>query len=541
MSRTGWLAATRKLARLPNTNTAKMNAALVEREQRYRSMFESAMDAMFITDMDDRVIDANPAACAMHGYTVEELRAMPPFANVHPSIQSTNNSYLETLRSGKQFRGRTLKVRRDGSTFLADAVASPITSNGKPQILLVLRDITEQGRYEKELERRVAERTRELGTMLAVTNSLASTLDPSGVMALILDQMQSVVPYSGAAILLLDGEDLLVKAARGPLAADPGLTAVNQRFSVVHLDRLLTTLKRREVVVIDDVRGPDVLATEYRLAVGDAIDGALQLVVSWMGVPMIRQGQFLGMLTLSVSEAGGFTQHDADLALTLANQAAIALENARLFSQASSVAALEERQRLARELHDSVSQALYGIALGARTARRRLPEDAASEIVEPLDYVLSLAEAGMAEMRALIFELRPESLELEGLVPSMRRQIAATEARYQLTVAVDLPDEPMIPLQIKEGVYRIAQESLHNTVKHAVAKNVSVRLVCGASALDLYLRDDGQGFDPAGEFRGHLGLKSMRERAENLGGLFEIASAPGEGTRVHVWIPLERR
>src|SRR5207249_7765489 len=127
-------------------------------------------------------------------------------------------------------------------------------------------------------------------------------------------------------------------------------------------------------------------------------------VCSWMAVPLLLRDQVIGMLVLTSKEANAFTPRHATLALAIANQAAIAIENARLYAQAQDLAALEERQKLARELHDSVSQALYGISLGTHAARIALTRDP-DHVAEPLDYVLSLAEAGLAEMRALIFEL----------------------------------------------------------------------------------------------------------------------------------------
>ncbi len=144
-----------------------------------------------------------------------------------------------------------------------------------------------------------------------------------------------------------------------------------------------------------------------------------------------------------------------------ANQLAVAIENVRLYERAGQLAALEERQKLARELHDSVSQALYGIALGTRTARAVLDrsdmtESEKSGLTEPLDYVLAQTDAGMAEMRALIFELRPESLQAEGVVAALRKQTAALQARHQIPVAVDFGPEPELPLAQKEMLYRVA-------------------------------------------------------------------------------------
>ena len=190
------------------------------------------------------------------------------------------------------------------------------------------------------------------------------------------------------------------------------------------------------------------------------------------------------------------------------------------------LAAVEERQRLARELHDSVSQALFGIALGAWTARTMLDRDSA-KAAEPLDYVLQLAEAGLAEMRALIFELRPEALETEGLTAVLEKQAAALRVRHRAAVAVTPCAEPDAPLDIKEAVYRIAQKALNNTVKHARATRITLALACDPREIVLDVRDDGRSFNPAGPFPDYLGLRTMHERAQRLGGDVHVASTPG--------------
>jgi signal transduction histidine kinase len=208
-----------------------------------------------------------------------------------------------------------------------------------------------------------------------------------------------------------------------------------------------------------------------------------------------------------------------------------------LYEKAQELAALQERQRLARELHDSVSQALYGISLGAQTARESLESDS-EQAAASIDYVLSLSQAGLAEMRALLFELRPESLETEGLVAALNKQVAALRARHQLTVDAQFEAEPDISLEQKEALYRIAQEALHNIVKHARAATVVLQLVQQADTLLLSVRDDGYGFDPAALYPGHLGLHSMRERAAKIDASVTIESAPGRGTCIEVRVPL---
>ena len=199
--------------------------------------------------------------------------------------------------------------------------------------------------------------------------------------------------------------------------------------------------------------------------------------------------------------------------------------------------ALQERQRLSRELHDSVSQALYSISLGTHTALAVFDTDRAKAL-EALNYVLALSQAGLTEMRALIFELRPESLEIEGLVSALTKQTAALRARHGIKVELNLCEEPDAPLSVKEVLYRIAQEACQNAINHARSTQLDVRLKRETDRLALEICDNGVGFDALAVFPGHLGLRSMRERATSVGGNLEIISAPGCGTQIRVTIPV---
>lgn len=212
-------------------------------------------------------------------------------------------------------------------------------------------------------------------------------------------------------------------------------------------------------------------------------------------------------------------------------------ETRLLYEQAQELAALQERQRLARELHDSVSQVLYSIGLGSHTIQDALLDQDYTQAQASAGYVIALAEAGLAEMRALIFELRPESLITEGLVAALVRQVEVLRTRYKLVVDADLGAEPAIPLEQKQALYRIAQEALHNVVKHARASTVVLRLYQQAETLFLEVRDDGRGFNPDGPFPGHMGMESMHERASKIGGTLTIESAPGQATRLAIQIP----
>jgi signal transduction histidine kinase len=294
-------------------------------------------------------------------------------------------------------------------------------------------------------------------------------------------------------------------------------------------------------VIVDDIWGDSEGARIFDGA-SQRLRATFGLTHAWLGLPLIVRGALIGMLRLDHSQPGHFSAQDAWLAQTIANQAAVAIENAQLYARARELAVLQERQRLARELHDSVSQALYGIALGAQTARELVAEESTDgelrrALAEPLDYVSGLAEAGLAEMRALLFELRPESLASEGLVAGLQKQVASLRARHRLEVAAELGEEPDVPLDVKETAYRITQEALQNVVRHARAKRVWLILMDKGDGLMVEVRDDGIGFDPTLAHPGHLGLQTMRERAERVGGSLKLASARGEGTTVYVRLP----
>ena len=198
---------------------------------------------------------------------------------------------------------------------------------------------------------------------------------------------------------------------------------------------------------------------------------------------------------------------------------------------------LKERQRLARELHDSVSQALYGISLGAHTALTLFETDRVRSH-DALNYVLELSQAGMTEMRALIFELRPESLKNEGVVAAISKQAAALRARHGIEVDLIPCEEPAVSLEIKEAIYRIALEAVQNALKHARCTHIQIDLRFEDTGLYLAVEDNGIGFDPNLEYPGHLGLHSMRERATNISASIKITSMLARGTAIHVHVPV---
>lgn len=402
------------------------------------------------------------------------------------------------------------------------------------EIAAVNRELMEA---QQLLEHRVAERTLELHTLLEASHHITRTLELEPALELILDQLRRLIDSPSAAIFTFneDRQELRLVSYRSesrPLQMPPPYP-----LRPGTLDHEVVSGQRHLVIadVLDDSAEARLWQERCHVLYGGPLPG----VRSWMAVPMSLKERTVGMLAFGHREPNAYTEHQAELAQAFANHAAVALENARLYEQARTLAALQERQKLARELHDSVSQALYGIGLGTKTALALVASDNVEKrhLAQPLEYVLSLATTGLAEMRALIFELRPESLEIEGLVPALTRRIDALRARQEMGVEALLEDVPEVPVAVQEVLYRVTQEALQNVVKHANASHVGVSLAPCNGEVVLEISDNGRGFELQDRFPGHLGLQSMRERVEAVGGVFGVETAPGQGTIVRVTVP----
>jgi signal transduction histidine kinase len=380
----------------------------------------------------------------------------------------------------------------------------------------------------------VEKRTEELTTLLRVSRQMTSTLDFEELLGRVLAEMEKITPYTAASVLILEDGQLRAVCCRGPASRE---TVARRRSPVDRWGELWATMVKGETLIVGDVQAGTPPAQTYRRVAGYP-GGDPGTVRTWVGIPLIAGGQTIGALSIEHDRPYAYTSSQAAMALAIANQAAVAIENARLYRQARRLAVMEERQRLARELHDSVSQALYGIALGTHTALALLEREDPARAAKPLAYVLSLADAALAEMRALIFELRPDALEKEGLVAALSRHAEAIIARYHLAVETAFCEEPPAPLDVKEALYRIGVESMNNAVKHAQATRISLQLQTRDGTITLEVHDDGVGFDPQGEYPGHLGLRSMRERAAQIGAALEVESAPGRGVQVRVRVHL---
>jgi len=387
--------------------------------------------------------------------------------------------------------------------------------------------------HRQMLEERVEARTCELSTLLEVSQNVASTLELGPLLDLILEQLKLVMDYSGAAVVELEGQDLVVRAYHGPVSQEE---ALGMRFPAEYAHHL-QVIRSQKPVIIADARGDDSLAQSFQGMSSALLEPYFGYVYSWMGAPLVTKGQVVGMLALHHAEPNYYSAQDTDLIMAFANQAAVAIENAQLYEQAQQLAVVEERQRLGRELHDSVTQALYSVTLYAQAAHMAMSAGKQDEAVENLAELRNMAREAMTDMRLLIFELHPPRLEEEGLAVALQGRLASVETRTGLQTELHVEGERRLPISVEEELYWIAQEALNNVVKHAQAKKVTVGLQFDEKSVCLEVRDDGIGFEPA-EARqsGGMGLRGMGERAERINGKLEVESAPGQGTTSRVTV-----
>ncbi|MGW4638260.1 GAF domain-containing protein [Sphaerisporangium sp. NPDC004334] len=257
----------------------------------------------------------------------------------------------------------------------------------------------------------------------------------------------------------------------------------------------------------------------------------------FIGVPIRDGDQVLGIIFLSNKRApGGFDRQDEELLTLFAAHAAIALTNARLYERGRELTVVEERTRMAHELHDAVTQKLFSLRLTAQAAAslvRADPERAAAE----LDRVQRLAGEALVELRAVIVELRPADLDRHGLAETLRKHVAVLDRLHPVQVAFTADALGDLPPETEVAVLRVAQEALHNALRHAEASLVEVRLESDGTRVRLAVRDDGRGLPVGSPPSRGLGLASMRDRAEAAGGTLTLESHPGAGTTVRLELP----
>ena len=485
-------------------------------------------DGVLVLDSDLRIVYASPGYCALLGRQLDRLLGQDLLTFIPERDRQTVRTELADVRDGRSEPVLHVRRRADGSEVEFEVRSTMVELRGRQYFVNAILDVTERQRRARH-----AAALAQAAASVAACDSIEAVLDAISECAL-------AGTRALAAWVKLDAED--------PAAGWIGAAGVPDGYRE-HVRLVASTASAASTaamrLVYEEAMAAQRVAVyaDWRQQMERALGRAYPLKFPWQTAAIVRllhRGEAVGLLTALYREGEMPYATETTFLAALADQAATVAANARLVAAAREKGTLEERQRLARELHDSVSQSLFGIQVRAQVARERLDQGSAG-IAQPLDDVLRMAEASQAEMRALIFELRPESLETEGLVAALNRQIEAVRGRHGFAAPTIASAEPELPIEVKQALYRIAQEALWNTVKHARARRVDVRLQPDGDSVVLEIADDGVGFDPDGSFPGHLGLRSMHERAAEAGGSLEVFSARGRGTRVVVRVPSARQ
>ncbi len=260
---------------------------------------------------------------------------------------------------------------------------------------------------------------------------------------------------------------------------------------------------------------------------------------SHLCVPLRIKDKVIGVISAASDHGDAFDQSDETILQTLSNQVSVAIENARLYEQARHLAVLDERQRLSRELHDSVTQSLYGISLYAQAATGNLNTEQVKQARQYLEDIQNTAQESMADMRLLIYELRPPILEKEGLISALQHRLISVEDRARIKSNLQTNLSGRLPAQVEQGIYQITREALNNIIKHAKARNITIRILQESGSILVEILDDGVGFElDQAHHGGRLGLVNMQECAQSQGWKLDIKSSPGNGT--HITVEIEK-
>jgi two-component system nitrate/nitrite sensor histidine kinase NarX len=390
----------------------------------------------------------------------------------------------------------------------------------------MVRDVSERIQAEQNLQQRVETRAHEQDTLLAISHTLASTLELQP--DLILDQLREIIEYTHGGLFALEDSTLVTLAMRGT----PQLEQSSPfRIHLQGPETLATLFNGHRTIRIADVWSDDPQAQFLRSLLDDGAAALLEGMHSWMWVPLAVKSRIIGGVGVAHEKQNYFTPHHADLALSVANQAAITMINAELYGQAQALAVLEERQRLARNLHDAINQSLFSAGLIAEVLPRLWERDQ-GDTRQSLEDLRKLVRGAQAEMRALLAELRPSTLTDAELGDLLHLLGNAFTGRTNIPAGVTVVGEGVLPSDVQVAIYRVCQEALNNVAKHAGASRVDIHLKHEATGIDLSIRDDGQGFILGQTTSGHYGLDMMHERAETVGAHLLITSQPGQGTEL---------
>ena len=453
---------------------------------------------------------------------------------------------FDALRTQKTWSDHTIALLKTVGEIFVNAL-----EHKRAQEALQLANLTLEARVKartQEIERRqrVAEGLRDILAALNSDRPIGEILD------YLVAQACALLDSSACVLYRVNQEEqrILVEASSGlpePFLAIKSLPLHAWRF-LGHGEPGGLNFDRQPYAIADLASGeldsPSVIAqAEQEAALSPAVrdwrQGTVDHYRALLTVPLVIKEEFYGSLGFYYAGSRQFSDEDIRLGMSFGNQAALAIENARLRVQAEQAAILQERSRLARDLHDSVTQLLYSLTLLVEAGRRLAKSGDWARVDEALARLSQISQQAFKEMRLLVYELRPLALKRAGLVRALQQRLDTVERRAGIEATLTVDGNVELPARLEEELYHIAQEALNNALKHAAATTITVYILADEQRIAIEIHDDGKGLDlSAASDEGGIGLSSMRERAEKLGGALTITSTPGQGTTINVTVNL---
>lgn len=505
---------------------------LHQSEAHNRALVEAIPDAIVRMRRDGLYLDIKEPTDYKLIMPVSQMMGKNVFDVVPPTL--ANQFILHSIRAVETGQPQSFEydIRIDDAMRVREARVMPVDDE---ECIIILRDVTERKRTEEVLEWRVQERTCEIERRRQVADGLGGILGvlnsnrPLGqILEHIVAQTQPLLNAGGCAMYRFDEEaERFVYLCGRDLPVDYVLQ------NEVQIDEALLlqgVVKDRELAFVTDLAQ---ISSQ-----SEATDKRIRLLLSYgyhaiLVAPILVKEEIYGSLALFYYEPHEFTTEEVTLAKAFTNQTALAIENAqlRLAGEESAIAA--ERSRIARDLHDSVTQTLFSASVIADVLPR-LWERNEKKGQERLEELRQLARGALAEMRTLLIELRPAALVDAELSDLLQQLVDAFTGRARVPVELSIDRNCNLPTDVCITFYRTTQEALNNIAKHANADQISITLSGCEQGADLVIRDDGSGFDIANVTSNHFGLNIMRERADAIGAFLSIESRPGQGTEVRV-------
>jgi len=504
--------------------------ALRKSEEEYRSLiddvFDTSMVAVLILDKNFNVVWCNEATKIYFGINRERLIGKDKRRLIDDDLKcifADPDDYAAQLLKAydegsftERFECRILPTNELQERWLvhwSQPIRAGIYEGGRVE---QYTDITDR----KILE--VAEREqREFAEALGeISTLLTSNLELNGVLNLILSNLGRVVPHDSASITLVDDEHFQITEHQRNNEQEQ---ITERRMQLDYRSYADKMYKSGQPIIIEDLQ----LETHMQSIATDAS------IHAYVGTPIHLQDNIIGFINLISEEVGFFTNQHSERLVAFSKLAAIAIQNARLFDESRQLAGLEERQRLARELHDSVSQTLFTCRTMSESALHRWKRDP-NRAYELLNDVNKLTATALAEMRILLLELRPTALTRVGIKQLFEQYLQPIQGRHEFQLVLSIDDIPPLPPNIQIALYRITQEAMNNIDKHSQTNHVEVRATNTPDSVIIEIRDQGVGFIPTEVAPTSLGLGIMRERAYEIGASIEIVSEIGQGTQITI-------